>query len=193
MKELLELRKKIKAKKPRFVRQEATKKKKLRNEGSWRRPKGLHSKVRLGKAGHEKMPSPGWGSPKAVKHLHKSGLRQILVRNSTDLEGLDPKKDGIILSSKTGKKKKLDLIKLTEEKGFRVLNIKDTKSFVEKIKKEREEKKNAKADKKADKEKKKAKPKKEVKPEEKKKEVEDSEEKKKEDKKEKDKILTKKS
>lgn len=190
MKELLELRKKKKSKKPNFTRQEITKKKKLRNNGGWRRPKGIQSKVRLGKRGHETMPSPGWGSPKEVKHLHKSGLKQILVYNLNDLDKIDPKKEGIILS-KIGKKKKLDLIKKAEEKGIKILNIKDVKAFVEKVKKDREEKTKKKAEKIASKEKKKAKPKKEEKKTEEK-EIKE-EDKKKEDKKEKDKVLTKKS
>ena len=41
---LLELRKRIKRKKPEFIRQDAHKKKSL--ESKWRKPKGLHSKMR---------------------------------------------------------------------------------------------------------------------------------------------------
>ena len=47
MKELLELKKKIKKKKPNFTRQETHKKSKLKKK--WRRPKGIQSKLRLNK------------------------------------------------------------------------------------------------------------------------------------------------
>ena len=44
LKEELELRKKIKSKKPDFIRQDFHKK---RLKKKWKRPRGLHSKVRL--------------------------------------------------------------------------------------------------------------------------------------------------
>ena len=54
-KDLLEFRKKIKAKKPNFIRQDAHKKGEIKKK--WRRPKGLQSKMRLHKRGYRKSPS----------------------------------------------------------------------------------------------------------------------------------------
>ena len=71
-KTLLNIRKKIKSKKPFFFRQDAHKNLKLGDK--WRKPKGLHSKMRLGFKGYRKSVSIGYGSPKITKNLHKSGL-----------------------------------------------------------------------------------------------------------------------
>ncbi|MCK4589273.1 MAG: 50S ribosomal protein L32e [Nanoarchaeota archaeon] len=189
---LLKVRAMKKKKQPVFRRQEITKKKKTRNNPSWRRPKGIQSKLRLNKKGHEAKPRKGWGSPKEVRGLHKSGLNFVLVCSFNDLNNLKKEEDGVVIGSKVGKRKKLDLIKKAEEKGLQILNIRDTKAFVEKVKKEREESKKRSEERKtkAEKSKKKAKPK-EAKKETK--EEVNEEDKKKEDKKEKDKILTKKS
>ncbi|MBW2963294.1 50S ribosomal protein L32e [Candidatus Woesearchaeota archaeon] len=193
--ELLKIRIAKKKKKPNFIRQDTNKKIRLRNKAKWRKPKGRHSKLRLGKKGHEAVPSTGWGSPREVKHLHKSGLRQILVQSLNDFDQINKNEEGVILGSTVGKRKKIELIKKAEEIGVRILNIRNTKDFVDKIQKEREEKKRKKEEKIAEKSKKKAKPKKEEKKEVKKEEIKETSEeaKKKEEKKEKDKILTKKT
>ncbi len=127
--DLLAMRRAKKKKKPAFIRQDANKKKRLRNKTGWRRAKGIHSKIRLCKKGHETMPSTGWGSPKAVKHLHKSGLKMILVCTLRDLDKINKTEEGIIVSGSLGKKKKLELIKKAEEKGLKILNIKDAQAF----------------------------------------------------------------
>ena len=58
IKELLELRKQIKNKKPDFIRQDAHKKKKLGKK--WRKARGLHSKIRLKLRGRGKFVSNGY-------------------------------------------------------------------------------------------------------------------------------------
>jgi|TARA_Y100000310_G_scaffold345671_1_gene468070 large subunit ribosomal protein L32e len=185
IKELLELRKQIKNKKPDFVRQDAHKKKRLSK--GWRRPRGLHSKVRLNLRGRGKNVSVGYRSPKKARQLHKSGLQQCIIRSTGDLEGLDAKKNCLVISSSLGDKKRILILKKSKELGFNILNIKNPDEYVKKIeekislrkktKKEKEKKgKETKAEKKEEKLAEKVK-------EEDKKEIE---------KKEKDKILTKK-
>ena len=166
-KELLAFRARKNKKKPAFNRTDIYKKIKLRNKNRWRKPRGKQSKIRLQKGGHQAMPSPGWGSPKEVKGFHKSGLRPVVVHAITDLEKLKKGEDGAIIGKSVGNFKRLELIKKLEEKGIRILNIKDPKKFVEDVKKELEERKKQKTTREAEKSKKNAKPKKE----EKKKEV----------------------
>jgi len=193
--ELLKIRIARKKKKPHFIRQDANKHKKLRNKLKWRKPKGRHSKLRLSKKGHEAVPSTGWGSPREVKHLHKSGLRQVLVKALNDFDKINKDEEGVILGSTVGKRKKIELIKKAEEIGVRILNIRNTKDFIEKVQKEKDEKKRKREERAAEKSKKRSKPKREEKKEAKKEEITESSEenKKKEEKKEKDKILTKKN
>lgn len=190
MKKLIELRKKIKSKKPEFVRQDAHKKPKL--GWKWRKPRGLHSKVRMGKKGYRRKPAQGYGSPKAVAGLHKSGLKPIRIFNLNDLAKVKPDKEGAVIAQSVGKKNKIELIKKAEESGIKVLNIKDTKKYLEKIKEEKEKQKKKKAERLEKKKKSKGKEKTKEKEKTKKEEGKTDEEKKEEAKREKDKILTKK-
>lgn len=138
MERLLELRKRIKAKKPRFVRTDIHKKKKLAVK--WRKPKGKQNKMRLKKRGYRRIVKIGYGSPAAVKNVLKTGLKAILVKSLKDIKNLDPKKEEIILSKNIGLKKKVEIIKKSGEIGLNIANIKDTGLFMKDV----EEKLNAK-------------------------------------------------
>lgn len=65
IKELLELRRRIKKKKPTFVRKDIYKKKKLSRV--WRRARGLDNKQRLHKKGAPLIPSTGYRAPRKVR------------------------------------------------------------------------------------------------------------------------------
>jgi len=130
-KELLELKKQIKSRKPHFIRQDTHKKKKLSRK--WRRPKGLHSKIRLKLRGRSKSVSMGYRSPRKVRYLHKSGLQQHIVRSISDLKGLDAKKIYLIISSSLGDRKKITILKKVKEQGFNNLNIIDPEGYIKKV------------------------------------------------------------
>ncbi len=128
-KKSLELRKKLKKKKPVFLKQDAHKKVKLKK--NWRQPKGRHSKMRLKLRGYRKHPSVGYSSPTLVRGLSPEGLREIHVNTLGDLKKVK-KGDGIILGSTIGLKKKLELLKQIEEQKLTVLNLRDITKFIEK-------------------------------------------------------------
>jgi len=187
---LLEIKKKMKAKKPKFSRQDSHKKKKLGNK--WRRPKGLQAKMRLRKKGYKRSVKTGYGTPKKLRGLSKN-LEIVFVNNTKDLKGIDEKNQEIIISSAVGTRKKIEIIKEAEKLKIKILNIKSPKDYIKKIEEKIAEKKKEKEAKKKEKEEKKKATKKEKKGvEEKVKKEMDEEEKKKGEKKEKDKILTKK-
>ena len=117
---LLRLRRILKRKKPEFLRQNWFRFKKLGEK--WRRPKGRHSKLRRRIKGRGFVPHPGYGSPKAVRGLHPSGLVEVRVFNSSQLEGLDPKIHAVKIASTIGRKKRIEIMKKAEELGLRVLN-----------------------------------------------------------------------
>ena len=191
-KALLELRKKIKTRKPNYLRQDYHKKKRLGTK--WRKAKGIQSKVRLGKGGHRKKVRIGYCSPKAVKHLHKSGLKKIMVYNVEDLDKIKKDQEGAIIA-KIGKRKKINVVNKAKELGIQILNIKDTSAYLEKIKKEFDDKKKIKQEKlkATEKKKKETKEKEEMKEKEKlDKKIETEEDKNKKEKKEQEKILNKK-
>ena len=187
-KELLQLRKRIKSKKPTFVRQDTHKRKRIRKR--WQRPRGWQSKIRLNKRGYRKTVRPGYGSPKKVAGLHSSGLKIIRINSEAELKGIDPETQGIIIASSVGTKKKISIIKKTKDAGITILHIKYPDSYLKKVEeniKKKKEEKTKKEDKKKQAEKKKAA---EKKPKLSEKLTE--EEKKEEEKKEKDQLLTKK-
>jgi len=109
-----------KRKKPRFLRQEATHRKKLGDK--WRRPKGSQSKMRKKLKGKGKKPSPGYGSPKSIRGLHPSGFKEVLVFNINDLGSINPKTHVCRIGSSVGKKKKMVIMKKASENNIKILN-----------------------------------------------------------------------
>src|SRR3989338_2765955 len=140
-KRLLELRAKLKRKKPIFTKQDTHKHKNLKVR--WRKPKGLHAKMRLNKKGHHRSIEVGWGSPKEVRGMHKSGLKIKLVNSLKEIENLG-KEFGIVVGKTVGKRKKIEILKKAEEKGIKVLNINDVNSYIKKTEEEYSKKKLAK-------------------------------------------------
>lgn len=131
IKELLELRKQIKNRKPNFIRQDSHKKKRLGEK--WRRPKGLHSKVRLKFRGRAKKVSSGYRNPREVRHMHKSGLKPFIVRSTVDLARLNPEENLLIIASSLGDKKRISILKEAVEKGFAILNFENPEVYIKKI------------------------------------------------------------
>src|SRR3989344_3894619 len=80
IKELLDIRKQMKLKKPDFIRQDIRKKARLKIK--WRKPRGLDSKIRRKLNGRAKPVSQGYRSPKNVRGLHKRGLQQSIIRQT---------------------------------------------------------------------------------------------------------------
>lgn len=131
---MLKLRRILKRKKPRFIRQGGKSLKRLRKK--WRAPKGSQSKLRKHKKSRGFIPHPGYGSPKSVRGLHPSGFREILVYNINDLNKINPKIDACRIGKTVGKKKKLEIMKKAEEMKIKVLNpLKIEKKAEEKPKK----------------------------------------------------------
>ncbi len=188
--DLLKLRRTLKKKKIDFIRQDFKKKKRLKKE--WRKPKGIHSKIRLAKGGHRKKVEVGYKSPKLVRGFHRSGLKIKLVNSFKDIENVDKNKEGIIIAKTVGLRKKIELIKKIIENGITILNIRDPKEYLKKIEESLKEKKEEGEKRKQIKEKK-GKEKKVKEKEEKKEELAEKIEKEEKDKekKEKDKLLTK--
>lgn len=128
--ELLDIRKQMKLKKPDFIRQDIRKKARLKIK--WRKPRGLDSKIRRNLNGRARGVSQGYRSPKNVRGLHKSGLRQFIIRTIKDMDKLSPKEYCLIISSSLGKKKRVEALKKAEEKNFQVVNIKNPEEYIKK-------------------------------------------------------------
>ena len=188
---LLELRTKIKNKKPDFIRQDSPKRMKVGFK--WRKPKGIHSKIRHHFKGRRKMPSPGYKSPVNVKGLHASGSKTVMVFSVDDIKKIKTESEGIVIAKAVGAKKRLEILKKAKESNIRVLNlnvdehIKKIEDFINSKKKSEKETKKQATKKEESKEKKEIK---EAKQKEAEKQL-TQEEKQEAEKKEKDKVLTK--
>jgi large subunit ribosomal protein L32e len=132
MADALALRKAIKDKKPEFHRQDYTHRPNLGTTG-WKKPKGLHSKMRHKKAGHLGSVNVGWGSPAAVEGAHKSGLMPVLVSSVNDIASIDAKKEGAIIAAGVGDRAKVALVDALLKKNIRILNIKEPQGFAAKV------------------------------------------------------------
>ena len=106
-----------------FIRQDymrhlkiGKKRKKLQK---WRKPKGRHSKMREKRKGYPISPSIGYKSPRKV-------IPAKLINNMNELKNLK-EKSAIIIAKKVGARKKMEIIKLAQEKNIRILNIKGKK------------------------------------------------------------------
>jgi len=189
MKDLLKIKQEMKRKKPNFTRSDCNKKTRISGK-SWRKPNGLHSKMRLCHLGFKRRVSIGYRSPCALRDMEKSGLKKVIVRNLADLEKIDAKKE-IALIANIGMKKKIEIAKEAQKRKLTIANIKNVGEFLESSQKtisERKDMKKAREEKKLGK----TKEKKEAKKEEKKQEEISPEEKEKMEKKEKEKLIIKK-
>jgi large subunit ribosomal protein L32e len=65
---------------------------------SWRKPRGIDSKQGKKLKNKPRIPSTGYGAPKATRNLHPSGLSTVLVYNIDNLKGLDSKKNAVIIA-----------------------------------------------------------------------------------------------
>jgi large subunit ribosomal protein L32e len=126
-KDLLELRNASKQRKPKFLKQDANRLKRLSKH--WRAPRGIHSKMRFGLRSYRKQPSVGFSSPKEVKGLTREGYEQITVNNLKELEGITTP---ITLAANIGRKNKIEIIKKCQEKKIKILNIKDVDAYIKK-------------------------------------------------------------
>ncbi len=117
---LLELRKEIAKRRPEFVRQESWRYKRVKP--SWRRPRGIDSKMRMEVKGWPKRVKVGYRGPRAVRGLHPSGYKEVLVHNVKELEKLDPETEAARIAHTVGARKRREILKRAKELGIKVLN-----------------------------------------------------------------------
>lgn len=96
-------------KKPKFLRQSSHAYKRLAK--GWRRPRGIHSKLKRREKGKGFVPSPGYGAPRELRGLHPSGFKEIVVYSIKDLGKIDSKKEAVKIAHTVGMKKRSQLIK----------------------------------------------------------------------------------
>jgi large subunit ribosomal protein L32e len=119
-KRLMKVRKQISKKRPNFKQFESWRY--VRIKDHWRRPRGIDNKMRFNLSGWPKSVNIGWRGPKAVRGLHPSGLKEVMVWNIADLEKIDPETQAIRIGGTVGKRKKTPIIEEANRLKIKVLN-----------------------------------------------------------------------
>lgn len=117
----LKKRAEVDSRRPEFLRQEWHTRKRLQG-AKWRRPRGMHSKMRQHYAYRRNVVSIGYGSPKEARYLHPSGFKEVMVHNVKDLARINPETEAARVAHKVGMKKRLEIEAKAEELKIRVLN-----------------------------------------------------------------------
>jgi large subunit ribosomal protein L32e len=111
-----------KDKTPHFRRQEWFRYKKL-DKDKWRKPRGLHSKMRRHIGYRQDVVSIGYRGPKLARGKHPSGFEEVMVHNLNDMQGLDSKRQAIRIAHSVGYLKRLHIAIKADELNLRILNF----------------------------------------------------------------------
>ncbi len=107
--------------KPNFVRPESWRY--VRLATNWRKPKGIDHHQRKQKSrGRPGLVKIGYGGPRDSRGLHPSGYTDNLVYNLNDLDGLDPKNDGVRIGHSVGRRKRTAITVTAIERKFKIFN-----------------------------------------------------------------------
>ena len=98
-----------------FIRRNHDKYKRLggrRKKLIWRRPKGIHNKMRERRAGYPARPEIGMKKPSSIKPKLVSNMQEMI----------NSKKGEKIILAKIGRKKRLEIEKKADELGVKIIN-----------------------------------------------------------------------
>jgi large subunit ribosomal protein L32e len=115
----IKIRRKMKQAKPAFKRANWYL---VRVGQTWRKPKGMHNKLRQHIRSHGWLPQAGYGSPLAAKGLHPTGLREVLVSNVAQLSELKPNAHVVRIAGSVGNAKRVVIQDAAQVAGLKVLN-----------------------------------------------------------------------
>ena len=119
-KDLVESRKRVADRRPRFVRQESWRYDRLAE--NWRKPKGKDNKMRRQVSGVPQIVKVGYRGPKHARGLHPSGYTDNIVFNVSELNKLDPKKDAARLAHTVGARKRKEIVSQATSMQIKLIN-----------------------------------------------------------------------
>lgn len=111
----------ISGRRPAFKRQEWFRYAKFK-DSTWRKPKGIHSKMKRRLKRRGPIVDIGFRGPASVRGLHPTGFEEVLVYNVEGLENIDPKKQAVRIGGTVGTKKRMAIEDRADELGIRILN-----------------------------------------------------------------------
>ena len=119
----LSKRNRMSNKRPKFKRQNWFRYKRLGDK--WRRPRGIHSKMRRHFKYRISVVQPGFRGPANVRGLHPSGFEEVRIHTPKEVDNVDPKTQAIRIARTVGDKKREVIVKKADELGIRVFNRRD--------------------------------------------------------------------
>ena len=120
VKAMLVKRAEVSGRRPEFLRQEWFRYAKLGKK--WRKPRGMHSKMRRHYKYRPTIVSIGFRGPALVRGLASSGFQEVLVYNPSNLDVIDPKTQAARIGGTVGGKKRATIIEKADQLKIRVLN-----------------------------------------------------------------------
>ena len=119
---LLGVRLMLSNKRPRFVRQASYRYWRIGRWESWRTPRGLQSKQRRHYGYRSRVVRIGYGSPADTRGLTPTGFRPILVQTESQLKGIEPTREAVLIARTVGTRKRLALEESCRKLGIHILN-----------------------------------------------------------------------
>ena len=89
----------------------------------WRRPMGQHNKQRRQLKAKGPLPTPGYGSPVAVRGFHPCGYEEVRVFNPADLAVVNPETQVVRIAGAVGGRKREAIALKALESGITILNL----------------------------------------------------------------------
>jgi len=131
MKRLMEIKSAMKKRRPSFKRQEFNKRIRL-SRSSWRKPRGVDSKMREQWGGYRAIVKIGYGTPRKLRGRLSNGLIEVKVSTVKELNSLT--KDQIaVIPRNMGNRRRLELLKEALKSKILVSNFRNTESKIKEI------------------------------------------------------------
>ena len=89
---------------------------------AWRKPKGLHNKLRQHEKSRGFLPQPGYGSPRETRGLHPTGLKEVMVNNPAELSTLKADLHIVRIGGSVGNLKRNAIQNAAQSAGLKVAN-----------------------------------------------------------------------
>jgi large subunit ribosomal protein L32e len=118
---LMAVKRQLQRTRPKFTRHRPDRKSSL--DDRWKKPRGLHNKLKDRKRGCAPWVSDGYRTPVEVRGLHISGLAIVRVANVKELAAVDAQTSGVVIAA-VGAKRQLEILRACAQKNIRVLNHK---------------------------------------------------------------------
>ncbi len=131
MKRLMEIKSAMKKRRPSFKRQEFNKRIRL-SRSSWRKPRGVDSKMREQRGGYRAIVKIGYRTPRKLRGRLSNGLIEVKVSTVKELNSMT--KDQIaVIPRNIGNRRRLELFKEALKSKILISNFRNIESKIKEI------------------------------------------------------------